>query len=113
MLDKLDRYYQSQSIPALGFNCKHREACSAVCAPGKMVTAQEAYVGPMYEEGRLPRILFVSSDISDPRWFQGNPEWVTLKATRAFALNDRLKNCPNPKTHWHQTHAQAQALLAP
>lgn len=113
MFDKLDRYYQSQGIPVLGFNCKHRDACSAVCAPGKMVTPMAAYVGPMYEEGILPRLLFVSSDTSDPRWFQGNPEKVTLKATRAFVLNDRLKHCPNPNTHWHQTHAQAQALLAP
>lgn len=112
MLDRLDQYYQTQGISAVGFNCKHREACSALCAPGQMITAQEAYVGPMYEEGILPRLLFVSSDTS-AQWFQGHPEWVTLRATRKTVLDDRLTNCPNSNTHWHQTHAWAQALLAP
>ena len=113
MLDKLDRYYHEQGIPVLGFNCKHRDACSAVCAPGKMVASPEPYVGPIYEEGAVgvvPRLLFVSSDTNDPRWFQGHPEWVTLKANRHFELKDRQKKKP---PHWRQTHALAHALLAP
>ncbi len=111
MLARLDQYYNEQGISAVGFKCPHRGECSSVCAPGQMATPQAAYVGPGYEEGKLPRLLFVSSDTCET-WYKDHPEWVTLEGVRKITLSDRLKNSSNPNTHWHQTFDFARLLLA-
>jgi len=111
MLDKLGRYYDEQGISAVGFKCPHLEKCSSVCAPGQMATAQAPYVGPGFEEGKLPRLLFVSSDTCDV-WYKDHPELVTLEGTRQRTLSDGLKYRKNPNTHWHQTFDFARLLLA-
>lgn len=112
MLDRLDWYYQSQGIPARGFNCKHQEACSALCAPGQMISVPESYVGPGYEEGKLPRLLFVSSDTNSADWQKGHPEYGALRCIREITLRDRLKNSKTA-SHWYQTILLAKTILSP
>jgi hypothetical protein len=113
MLERLDRYYHEQGIPAIGgFNCKHKEACSAVCAPGKMISVPESYVGAGYEDGKLPRLLFVSSDTNNPEGLDEHPEYGALRGIREIIWrhrNDPLK----PQTHLHQTLDLARSILAP
>jgi hypothetical protein len=96
MLERLDQYYQSQGIPALGFNCKHRDACSAVCEPGQMVSVPESYVGAEYEAGILPRLLFVSSDTNNPEWLKDDPKWEPCgkfaKSCGVTGMNHVIKN---------------------
>lgn len=111
MLDKLDRYYQSQGISALGFNCKHREACSSDCK-GQMVSVPESYVGAEYEAGTLPRLLFVSSDTNDVKWLKDHPEYGTLREIRKLMWDNKNKPLKH-QGHWHKTLELAQALLAP
>jgi len=77
-----------------------------------MATAQAAYVGPGFEEGKLPRLLFVSSDTCDASWYKDNPKLLTLEGVRKTALSDRLKNV-EPKGHWYKTLDLARKLLAP
>ena len=114
MLEKLDRYYHEQGIPALGFNCKHRDACSAVCAPGQMVSVPESYVGAEYEAGILPRLLFVSSDTNNPEWLKDDPKMGTLREIRKIMWRDRNEPChQKPHGHGHQTIDLARMLLAP
>ena len=114
MLSELGRYYKEQGIPALGFNCKHRAACSAMCAFEKMVSVPESYVGLEYETRTLPRLLFVSSDTNDAEWLKDNPEWGTLKSIRDITWRDRNKpHLQKPNSHWHQTILLAQAILNP
>lgn len=113
MLEKLDRYYQSQGIPALEFKCKFIEDCKRVCK-GQMVSVPESYVGAEYEAGALPRLLFVSSDTNDPKWLKDDPKMGTLSENRKIMWRDRSEPWfQKPKGHWHQTLELAQALLAP
>lgn len=111
MLNKLDKYYQTQGIPAVGFNCKHLSACKAVCKPGEMVSLPESYVGPEYEIGTLPRLLFVSSDTNDASWLKEVPVgWGTLMDIRETNLQHHRR--ARAKTHWGQTLNLAGTLLA-
>jgi hypothetical protein len=111
MLDALDQYYRAQGIPAIGFNCKYRDACSALCAPGKMVSVPESYVGLGYEEGKLPRLLFVSSETNNSSGWE-NPERGALRGIRAGYWETR-NLLPAANTHWYQTLDLARVLLAP
>ena len=109
MLTRLHQYYKEKGISAVGFNCPHREKCSQTCVHGPMATAQEPYVGPGYEEGKLPRLLFVSSDTCDA-WYKDHPEWVSLESVRECTLRRGLDG-RKPNTHWYQTVDLARALL--
>jgi len=60
MLEQLKNYYKSNGISALNFNCKHQEICRGSCSD--FTTAKEAFVGPEYEKGSIPRLLFLSLD---------------------------------------------------
>ncbi len=111
MLDRLDRYYREQGISPIGFKCPSFEKCSSVCATGQMATAEAPYVGPEYEEGRLPRLLFVSSDTCDA-WYKDHPELVTLERIRQLTLSKGLDNRP-PNTHWYKTFDLARFLMSP
>lgn len=110
MLERLDRYYQSQGISAAGFNCKHRASCEAVCKTGEMVSLPASYVGPEYEAGTLPRLLFVSSDTNDASWVKSQgTDWGSLKEVRQDTLTAHRSS--GAKTHWGQTLNLAGALL--
>ncbi len=111
MLDQLDRYHQGHGISPVDFKCPNVQKCRSVCSQGQMATAEAPYVGPGYEEGILPRLLFVSSDTCQA-WYMGHPEWVTLESIRKLTLEKGLGG-RSPNTHWYQTFALAQSLLAP
>jgi len=108
MLDRLDRYYKEQGISAKDFKCKHVKACQSKCKPGEMVSLPSAYIGPEYEKGTLPRLLFVSSDTNDASWVKGI--WGGLEKEREANLKDHRRAKSN--SHWGKTLDLAGKLLA-
>jgi hypothetical protein len=111
MLDRLDWYYREQGISAKDFKCKHVKACQSVCKSGEMVSLPAAYVGPEYEKGTLPRLLFVSSDTNDASWVKMmGTGWGSLEDEREVNLKDHRS--PRANTHWGQTLDLAVKLLS-
>jgi hypothetical protein len=104
MLTELTQYYNFKKISAINFDCPHyRKVCSKGC--NNFTCAQEAYVGSEYENGELPRILFLSSD---PGWPRPNPIGRTLSS-----LRNELQGANIPsKGHWHETYEMALMILS-
>ena len=78
MLPALHEYDDVHGIGSLSCACRHRDRCAAE-SPG-FTTAKEAYVGPGYEAGTLPRLLFLSLDSGSA---DADPATKTLEANRA------------------------------
>lgn len=105
MLRRLDAFYKSNGISPVHFGCPWRSAC---CGDSAAFTeAKASYVGPFFEERRLPRLLFLSLDPggADPR-----PEERTIEAVRRQNLAMDVEKLP-PTRHWYLTHELAFALL--
>lgn len=110
MLEKLSAYYCEQGISARQFSCKHKAACEKNCV-GKLGSLPEAYVGPEFEKGKLPRLLFVSSEPNTTGWL-GDDGWGTLEEVRNDKITVHYKADPQ-NTHWRDTLNWAGKLLAP
>ena len=69
MLRELNAFYESHGISPVGFRCPSRAMCSANSP--RFTSAKASHVGPSYEDGELPRLLFLSLDSGsadpDPR----------------------------------------------
>lgn len=107
MLERLSDYYRAAGISAIGFGCRYERECRATAA--RFTTAKESYVGPKYEAGARPRLVFLSldsgsaSDVADAK---------TLAAVRRQTLEEDVGRLPHGK-HWYLTHELAFALLRP
>jgi hypothetical protein len=70
LIDSLRAYYSEHGIGAENFCCKHEAECKGAlpyCDPPKrerdcFSTAVEAWIGPDYGVGNLPRLVFLSLD---------------------------------------------------
>lgn len=60
MLSHLADYYATKGNLPEEFNCRHEAQCRA--GSPKFTTAKASYVGPEYEKGNGPRLLFLSLD---------------------------------------------------
>jgi hypothetical protein len=105
VLSRLRVYYDEKGIGAARFRCAHETACRG--AGGSFTTAKESFVGPEYERGNLPRLLFLSLDSGSGR---PNPGDRTLQAVRAQELATDVNALPKGK-HWYLTHELAFYLL--
>jgi len=105
MLEELAAFYDSHGISSIGFRCSSRAACSAK-AP-QFTEAKASFVGPRYEEGTLPRLLFLSLDSG-----RGSPDprQRTIEAVRRRALDCDVAALPKNR-HWYRTHEMACELL--
>ena len=105
MLRELNRFYESRGISPVGFGCPSRSACSAQSP--HFTEAKASFVGPSYEERRLPRLLFLSLDSgsADP-----DPRRRTAEAVRRQNLATDVEALPKNK-HWYRTHELAFELL--
>src|SRR5665213_1009431 len=102
---QLHTFYDTKGISALAFRCRHQGACSAQSP--RFITAQETYVGPDYEDGHLPRLLFMSLDSGS---LDSDPASRTMEAVRRRVLSDDVSRMPKGK-HWYETHDLALTLL--
>lgn len=107
MLTGLSAYYDRHGINTVGFRCSHQSACRATSP--RFTTAKASYVGPEYEAGHGPRLLFLSLDsgIGVP-----DPTERTIQAVRRQTLACDVDGLPKGR-HWYQTHEMAWLLLRP
>ena len=105
MLRKLNAFYESHGISPVGFRCPSRAICSAN-AP-RFTSAKASYVGPSYEDGELPRLLFLSLDSGSAN---PDPRQRTAKAVRRQNLATDVAALHKSK-HWYRTHELAFSLL--
>ena len=102
MLEGLNRYYEREGISSPNFHCQYHGACSKRY-PKEFIEARAGYVGPLYEERHLPRLLFLSLD---PGALPPSP----AKRTVSYVRKEVSKAIPeNP--HWKYTHEMAYKLL--
>ncbi len=106
IFQSLKLYYQQAGISSTDFRCKHFVDCKRDCTT--FTEAREAYVGTKYEEGKVPRLLFVSLDSGDGYL---EPEARTMEAYRkreetSCNINELPKNL-----HWYRTHEFAYVLI--
>ncbi|MDE0153849.1 MAG: hypothetical protein OXN23_08400 [Gammaproteobacteria bacterium] len=102
---RLAEFYDLRGISSIGFRCSSRAVCSAK-AP-QFTEAKASFVGPRYEEGTLPRLLFLSLDSG-----RGHPDRQqrTVEAVRRQALDCDVEALPK-NLHWYRTHQMAFDLL--
>jgi len=60
MLKELHDYYEKNGILATSFTCRHKNDCSSDCE--EFTGQKSAFVSSGYENGSLPRLLFLSLD---------------------------------------------------
>lgn len=105
MLSELEDYYEKNGILATSFSCKHKYECSKDCE--KFTGPKSAFVSSGYENGLLPRLLFLSLDSGSGDNVDKNRlplmirEHEESRNVMAFAKHK----------HWFRTHELAWYFL--
>jgi hypothetical protein len=102
---RLETYYVEHAISPANFRCSSRPWCSA--GSPDFAEAKATFVGPRYEEGRLPRLLFLSLN---PGRARRHWRHRTIGAVLRSELATDLATLPKNR-HWYRTHQLAHALL--
>jgi len=105
MFDELVSFYARSGILSTSFSCQHLESCRGSCA--SFTEAKSAYVGPDYEKGTLPRLLFLSLDSGSA---DRDPARRTPEAVRLQEVACDVGSLHQAK-HWYRTHELAWVLL--
>jgi len=105
MLQRLEAYYDEHAISPANFGCSSRLWCSADSPD--FAEAKATFVGPRYEERRLPRLLFLSLN---PGSAERDWRHRTIEAVRRRELGEDLATLPKNR-HWYRTHELAHKLL--
>ena len=105
MFDELASFYARSGILSTSFSCQHLESCRGCCP--SFTGAQSAYVGPDYEKGTLPRLLFLSLDSGSA---DRDPARRTPEAVRLQEVACDVGSLHQGK-HWYRTHELASVLL--
>ena len=107
MLESLTSFYKEQKISP--FNCCSLSKCNKCDSP-RFTEAKASYVGPHYEKGQLPRLLFLSLDSGEG---SSKPKERTIEAVRCrnLATDVEALALKEKHTHWYRTHEMALKLL--
>lgn len=105
MLATLERYYKKNGILATSFSCTHKAECSSDCAT--FTGPKSAYVSSGYEQGVLPRLLFLSLDSGSG---EKNDEDRLPGAVRKQEEERDVLALAKHK-HWFRTHELAWYIL--
>ena len=109
MLQELNAFYDEHGILPVRFRCPSRTVCS-VDSPNFTET-KASLVGPLYEERRLPRLLFLSLD-------SGSAERLSERRTAEFQRRDALvedvaalpkHNTGSELTKWHSCYSASSS----
>jgi len=105
LIARLTDYYNIRGIGAINFSCPHRRECAAG-AP-QFTPATESFVGPEYERGTAPRLLFLSLDSGSGK---DDASLRTMASVRAREMARDIEALHKNK-HWYLTHELAFVLL--
>jgi hypothetical protein len=101
MIKKLQKFHDENNISPLNFNCKHYNSCISKAENRKNFTKGHGiWIGPEYEKGKVPKLLFLSLD-------SGSAELDPNKRTMGAAKEWNLKWLPgkgDKPRHWYRTH---------
>jgi hypothetical protein len=107
MLPELEAYYREAGILATAFHCDHVDECGAGCP--EFTGPKSAFVSTGYENGMLPRLLFLSLD-------SGSGDKVDLnrlpQAVRQQEEVDEDVLSLEKYKHWYRTHELAWYILS-
>lgn len=106
MLEDLQNYYANQGILSTHFTCKHLQQCGANCS--EFTGPKSAFVSTGYEEGSLPRLLFLSLDSGSGDKIDSNR---LADAVRQYEEFDRDLTTLVKNRHWYRTHELAWYIL--
>ena len=100
MIEKLKKYYVDNEIYPLNFNCKHYNSCiSKAENREKFTKGHGIWVGPEYEKGRVPKLLFLSLDSGSA---EPDPKKRTMEAAEEWNLK-WLPGKGDKAKHWYRT----------
>ena len=105
LLSELRKYYKHNGILSTHFNCPYKKICKG--DNHKFYGPKSSYVSIGYEEGKLPKILFLSLD---PAVSERDPIKRLPKSIRKIAQNRNVDELPK-NLHWYKTHELAFYIL--
>ncbi len=110
MLIALENYYHENKIYPVGFECRYESSCNEAAArKGRSrYGSKSTYVGAKYEEGVIPRLLFLSLDPGNI-WY-----CPTLEERTPYAVRQGTERAGVEArwTHWYGTHLLTLVLLS-
>ena len=101
----VEAFYRAKGIWPTDFHCPHFAVCSA--GESRFTVAKASFIGPEYERGTVPRLLFLSLDSGDG---SRDPNRHTLEAVRQTELQTNVRKLVKTQ-HWYLTHQLACELL--
>ena len=106
IVDDLHSYYGDNGILSTSFTCAYKDQCRSDCA--EFTGPKSAFVSSRYDDGTLPRLLFISLDSGSGDKVDENrlPD-----AVRQFNEFDRDFSSLKKNTHWYITHELAWYIL--
>ena len=100
MIEEIKDYYDEKKISPLNFDCKHYPSCvSRAEDKMKFTKGHGIWVGAEYEEGTVPRLLFLSLDSGSA---EPDPNQRTMEAAMEWNLRWLPGKGDKPK-HWYRT----------
>ena len=109
VMNPLRAYYDNKHISAINFVCPDEQSCKYLSTD--FVPAREANIGPGYEAGTLPRILFISADAANE--YPGRtPSRRTMDYQQQFHMKRGGDLCiKSDSPLWRETHLFAYEIL--
>ena len=105
MISELKAYYKNNGILSTSFTCKYKSQCES--SSKQFTGPKSSFISTGYEEGILPRLLFLSLDSGkgheDPKMR------LPLSVRKRMQAVDVLSIPKN--RHWYRTHELAWYLL--
>lgn len=110
MRKKLKKYYDEKGISPVNFRCVHLKSCMAKARNRtEFTTGHGTYLGNHYENGKFPRLLFLSLDSGSA---EQDPDKRTFEAIKNFNIKwlPDFSNGDKEK-HWYRTHQFAMHIF--
>jgi len=106
MISELKDFYKKNGILSTSFTCEFKSECEGVSQ--EFTGPKSSFVSTGYEDGPLPRLLFLSLDSGKGH---ENPSWrLPLSVRKRMEAVDVLSIPKN--RHWYRTHELAWYILS-
>lgn len=106
IVDELSKYYNDNGILSTSFSCSYKTQCKGDCAD--FTGPKSAFVSTGYEQGTLPRLLFVSLDSGSGE--KSDEQRLPLAVRQGAEFDKDFASFAKHK-HWYRTHELAWHIL--